>query len=190
MTGCAPDLVSGAHRVWVAALTASSEHPGMTAPPERGVSTGKLAKLYGPDVQGVFKGRTLGVAVVGTVLVVAHNSQPPAQDEWVRYCELISTFQHTGTAQLVLAEGPGPNAVQRQQALSQVPKGYVIPPTAVFTRSALVRGIVTLFNWFTPRAMRAFPPEDLPAAAAHLKMSEEQLRHVVDIAYALLPAEP
>ncbi|MFP2906459.1 STAS/SEC14 domain-containing protein [Pyxidicoccus sp. 3LFB2] len=162
----------------------------MTAPPERGVSTGKLAKLFGPDVQVVLRGRTLSLATVGTVLVVTHNSQPPAQDEWVRYCECISTFHHTGTAQLILAEGPGPNAAQRQQALNQVPKGYVIPPTVVFTRSAMVRGVVTLFNWFTPRAMRALPPDDLTTAAEHLKMSEEQVRHVVDVAYELLPREP
>ncbi|NMO19415.1 STAS/SEC14 domain-containing protein [Pyxidicoccus fallax] len=162
----------------------------MTAAPGMGSSSAGQAKLDSPDVQGVFKGRTLSVAMVGTVLVVVHNSQPPAQEEWARYCDLISANQHIGTAQLVIAEGPGPNAMQRQQALDQVPKGYAIPPTAVFTRSALVRGVVTLFNWFTPRAMRAFAPGELSPAAAHLKMPEEQFRHVVDIAYALLPPEP
>lgn len=149
-----------------------------------------VAALRAPDVQGAFKGRTMGTAMVGTVLVVAHNSLPPAQDEWVHYCALISAFQDTGTAQLVLAEGPGPNASQRQQALNKVPKGFAIPPTAVFTRSALVRGIVTLFNWFTPRSMRAFPPGDVAAAAVHLKLAEAQLQHVLDVAHALLPPEP
>ncbi len=43
-----------------------------------------------------------------------------------------------------------------------------IPPTAVLTCSPLVRGIATLINWFTPKAMRAFPPEDLEAAVRHL----------------------
>ncbi|RKH33579.1 STAS/SEC14 domain-containing protein [Corallococcus praedator] len=159
----------------------------MTAPPGPGNS---VAALRAPDVQGAFKGRTMGTAVVGTVLVVAHNSLPPAQDEWEHYCALIDAFQHTGTAQLVLAEGPGPSASQRQQALNKVPKGFAIPPTAVFTRSALVRGVVTLFNWFTPRAMRAFPPGDVAAAAVHLKMTEAQLQHVLGVASALLPPEP
>ncbi|RKH66169.1 STAS/SEC14 domain-containing protein [Corallococcus llansteffanensis] len=159
----------------------------MTASPGPGDS---VAALRAPDVQGAFKGRTMGTAIVGTVLVVAHNSLPPAQDEWVHYCALIAAFQDTGTAQLVLAEGSGPNASQRQQALNKVPKGFAIPPTAVFTRSALVRGIVTLFNWFTPRSMRAFPPGDVAAAAVHLKMTEAQLQHVLDVAHALLPPEP
>ncbi|WP_164015839.1 STAS/SEC14 domain-containing protein [Pyxidicoccus trucidator] len=162
----------------------------MSASPGLDDSSAAAAKLSAPDVRDVFKGRTVSVAMVGTVLVVVHNSQPPAQDEWLRYCELIAANQHIGTAQVVLAEGPGPNAAQRQQALNQVPRGYTIPPTAVFTRSAMVRGVVTLFNWFTPRAMRAFPPGDLLAAAVHLKLSEEQLRHVVDVAHALLPPEP
>lgn len=161
----------------------------MTASPGNGVSAAALAKLDSPDVHDVMKGRTLGLARVGSVLVIAHNARPPAQDEWVRYCELVSTHLPDLTAQIVLAEGPGPNAAQRQQALDGAPKGYIIPPTAVFTGSALVRGIVTLFNWFTPRAMRAFPPGDLTAAAQHLKMTGEQMRRLVDIAEALLPAD-
>lgn len=159
-------------------MTASSEHEGP-------------ATLDAPDITGVFKGRTLGVAMVGNVLVIAHNALPPAQTEWVHYCDLVGQHIATLSAQFVLAEGPGPDASQRQQALSrgaQV-KGTSIPPTAVLTRSPLVRGIVTLFNWFTPKAMRAFPPEDLEGAARHLKMSDTQVRRLVDIARALRPPE-
>ncbi len=159
----------------------------MSSPPGRADAA---AALGAPDVQGVFKGHTLGVAKVGTVLVVSHNSRPPAREEWARYCDLVAAHQATFTAQLVLSQGPGPDATQRQQVLNRLPKGYVIPPTAVLTHSALARGVVTLFNWFTPRAMRAFPPEDLPAAATHLKMSEAELRRLVAVAYALLPLEP
>ncbi|MBN8229447.1 hypothetical protein JYK02_18205 [Corallococcus macrosporus] len=52
------------------------------------------------------------------------------------------------SAQFVVAEGHGPNATQRQQALDRGAKvkGAAIPPTAVLTRSPLVRGSVTLFN--------------------------------------------
>jgi hypothetical protein len=144
-------------------------------------------KLDAPDVRDVFKGRTLGVAMVGDVLVIAHDAQPPAQEEWARYCELISRYLPTLSAQFVLAEGPGPNATQRQQSLNRGAQGAVIPPTVVLTRSAMVRGIVTLFNWFTPRAMRALPPEDLQGAALHLKMPDEQIRRLMDVAQALLP---
>ncbi|RKG65989.1 STAS/SEC14 domain-containing protein [Corallococcus sp. CA054B] len=159
-------------------MTASSEHGGPAA-------------LDAPDVVGAFKGRTLGVAMVGSVLVIAHNALPPAQDEWVHYCDLVGQNITTMSAQLVVAEGHGPNAAQRQQALDQGAKvkGATIPPTAVLTRSPLVRGIVTLFNWFTPKAMRAFPPEDLEAAARHLKMSNAELQRLVDIAHALRPQE-
>lgn len=145
-------------------------------------------QLDAPDIQDVIRTRTLGLAYVGTVLVVAHNTQQPSAEDWARYCELIARHQNTATAQLVLAEGPGPSATQRQQALNQVPKEYVIPPTAVFTRSALVRGVVSLFNWFTPRSMRAFVPGDIAAAAAHLRMSEEQVQRLVDIGQAVRPA--
>ncbi|AKQ63629.1 hypothetical protein A176_000541 [Myxococcus hansupus] len=145
-------------------------------------------QLDAPDIQDVIRTRTLGLAYVGTVLVVAHNTQPPSAEDWARYCELIARHKDTATAQLVLAEGPGPSATQRQQALNQVPKEYVIPPTAVFTRSALVRGVVSLFNWFTPRSMRAFVPGDITAAAGHLRMSEAQVQRLVDVAQAVRPA--
>ncbi|WP_199747345.1 hypothetical protein [Corallococcus sp. AB049A] len=58
-------------------MTASSEHGGPAA-------------LDAPDVVGTFKGRTLGVAMVGNVLVIAHNALRPAQDEWDRYCDLVA----------------------------------------------------------------------------------------------------
>ncbi|WP_239989110.1 STAS/SEC14 domain-containing protein [Corallococcus macrosporus] len=146
--------------------------------------------LDAPDIQDVVRTRTLGVAYVGTVLVVAHNAQHPAADDWARYCELIARHQGTATAQFVLAEGPGPSATQRQQALNQVPKDYVIPPTAVFTESSLVRGVVTLFNWFSPRSMRAFVPGDLRGAARHLGLGEDQVRRLVAIGEAVRPAVP
>ncbi len=145
-------------------------------------------QLDAPDIQDVVRGQTLGLAYVGTVLVVAHNAQPPSVEDWTRYCELIARHQLTTTAQVILAEGPGPNATQRQQALNQVPQDYTIPPTAVFTRSALVRGVVSLFNWFTPRAMRAFVPGDVSAAALHLGMSEAQVQRMVDVGQAIRPA--
>lgn len=161
----------------------------MTASPGNGAFAAVQARLDAPDIQDVMKGRTVSLARVGSVLVVAHNAQPPAQEEWVRYCELLSKHLPDITAQLVLAEGPGPSAAQRQQALESAPKGSVIPPTVVFTRSALVRGVVTLFNWFTPRAMRALPPGDVLPAAQHLRMPEEQLRRLVDIGETLRPAD-
>ncbi|WP_426754847.1 STAS/SEC14 domain-containing protein [Myxococcus sp. Y35] len=162
----------------------------MLAPQRRDAAMMAPVQLDAPDIQDVVRGLTLGLAYVGTVLVVAHNAQPPSADDWARYCELIARHQGTATAQLVLAEGPGPNATQRQQALNQVPKDYVIPPTAVFTRSALVRGVVSLFNWFTPRAMRAFVPGDIAAAARHLGMSEAQVQRLVDVAQAVRPEGP
>lgn len=162
----------------------------MTASSGRGGSLAAQSPLDAPDVQDVFKGRTLGVALVGKVGVVVHSAQPPDPAEWLRYCELISTHHSTISAQFVMAEGPGPNATQRQQALLRTPKGFVIPPTAVLTRSAMVRGIVTLFNWFTPRAMKAFPPEEFAAAAQHMKLTEEQMQRLLEVARALLPETP
>ncbi|QSQ23063.1 STAS/SEC14 domain-containing protein [Pyxidicoccus parkwayensis] len=163
----------------------------MTASSEQSGSSTAQAVLDAPDVVGVFKGRTLGTAMVGNVLVISHNSQAPAQDEWVHYCNLVGRYISTMSAQLVVAEGPGPNATQRQQALDRGSQamGAVIPPTAVFTRSPLVRGIVTLFNWFTPRSMRAFSPEDVQAAQQHLKMTDAQMQRLLEVAHALLPSE-
>ncbi|MFP2911073.1 STAS/SEC14 domain-containing protein [Pyxidicoccus sp. 3LFB2] len=159
----------------------------MTSSSGPGDSSSAQARLGAPDVQGAFRGRTLGVALVGRVLVVVHNSQPPAQDEWVRYCALVGAHHDGLAGQFIIAEGPGPNAIQRQQSLNRLPKGYAIPPSAVLTRSVMVRGIVNLFNWFTPRAMRAFPPEDLSAAAQHLGMTDAQVQRLMDLARLLMP---
>jgi hypothetical protein len=166
----------------------------MVTPPGAAAGAAQSLLLDAPDIRDVMKGRTLGLARVGSVLVLAHNAEAPAAEEWTRYCQAIATHHAVLTGQLVLAEGVGPDASQRQQMLDGViahyPKGTPTPPTAVLTRSLMVRGVVTLFNWFTPRAMRAFAPEDLRDAAAHMKLSEVQLRRLVSIGEALRPAPP
>ena len=163
----------------------------MVTPPGPNAGAALPPSLAATDIRDVMRGRTLGLARVGTVLVLAHDVQPPAAEEWTRYCQAIATHHASLTGQLVLAEGAGPDAAQRQQVLDGViahyQKGAPTPPTAVLTRSLMVRGVVTLFNWFTPRAMRAFAPDDLRGAAEHMRLSEEQLRRLVSIGEALRP---
>ncbi len=140
------------------------------------------------DIQDLFKGRTVSIARVGKILVVAHSAQPLDAEEWTRYCQVVSRHHAKIAGQLVVAEGPGPDATQRQQAIDEYPKGIPIPPTAVLTRSALVRGVVTIYNWFSPRSMRAFAPDDISGAARQLNVAPEHMRDLVDFALSIKPA--
>src|SRR4051812_48232153 len=96
----------------------------MVSPSGAMTGAAQSPSLEASDIRDVMKGRTLGLARVGSVLVLAHNVQAPAAEEWTRYCQAIATHHAVLTGQLVLAEGAGPDAAQRQQVLDGVIQHY------------------------------------------------------------------
>lgn len=132
--------------------------------------------------------RTMAVRVSGPILVIVHSDRPPPDAEWDEYVTALRDNAATLRYQLVWSAGGGPNAAQRKRAENSVsaaylPVGRTIPLTAVVTRSAAVRGLVTLFNWFQPGRFRAFDAHDLRGALAFVDVPPTSVEtHVAMIA--------
>ena len=101
----------------------------------------------------------------GSVFVVV-GPTTPAESEWNLLVEAHRRERHQRT--LVVTAGGGPTAAQRK-AILDVSGGKGLP-AAILTDSVMVRGIVTALSWFVPR-VRAYPPDDLQGALAHLDMT-------------------
>lgn len=93
------------------------------------------------------------------------GKQGPQADEWQAYTkdvfELGSTLPGKQIAILVVTDGGGPSTVQRTDFVEAM--GEVKVRTAVLSCSTLVRGIVTVFNWFNVQN-KVFAPKDVIGA--------------------------
>jgi hypothetical protein len=107
---------------------------------------------------------------VGNIIIVVHTKEPPDNDTWNSYLEAtlaagrlygndLSNVRH-----LVVTEGGGPNSAQRKavDTASQTMNGKN-SPVAVISASPMIRGIVTVFNWFNLN-MRVFSPQEADKA--------------------------
>jgi hypothetical protein len=115
--------------------------------------------------------KTICHARCGQLLLLAHGSVPPAQDEWDQYVAALAQAHKSGlTGLLVLTDGPGPNSSQRKQVSSFDLRSAVLTPAAV------ARGIVTALSWFGAN-IRAFTPEQIDEALEYLQVPRvEQLQ--------------
>jgi hypothetical protein len=119
--------------------------------------------------------KTIRYALCGQVLLLAHGSVPPAQDEWNEYVDaLAKAHKSGGTGLLVLTDGPGPNSSQRKMI-----SGFDLR-SAVVTPAAVARGIVTALSWFGAK-ISAFPPEHIDAALAYLEVPRGGQQHLLRV---------
>lgn len=93
------------------------------------------------------------------------GKQGPETDEWRAYTndvfELGSTLPGKQISILVVTDGGGPSTVQRTDFVEAM--GEVKVRTAVLSCSTLVRGIVTVFNWFNVQN-KVFSPKEVIGA--------------------------
>ena len=100
-----------------------------------------------------------------------HGALPPTDEEWKVYCDIASMHLGKARGQLVYSAGGAPNAKQRSLGAKLVKSGRP-PPCAVMTKSAFVRGIVTVFDWLFPGRYRAFNLTDFAGASQFLGGAE------------------
>jgi hypothetical protein len=108
----------------------------------------------------------------GRLLVAMHGFKGPTNLEWQGL--LNAGAQHGMGSHLrivIISHGGGPDGDQRRQ-LAQV-IGPAPAPTAVMTRSALVRGITTAMTFFN-RHMIAVDLSDSDSAYRHLDLSADE----------------
>lgn len=133
------------------------------------------------------RGSTLGIGRIGSRLVVAHGASAPSAEDWERVCEVIGEYNAMVSGQVVLSLGGVPNAAQRKSVLAVLPPGYVAPPVAALTDDVVARGIITAMNWFLNDSHKALTTRDTEGVAAHLKISLEEARELVQFAHELAP---
>jgi hypothetical protein len=112
------------------------------------------------------RGHTMVYRYVDGIYVMVHTVTAPSDDEWNQHCKELETVHASLRGVLVFTAGGGPTSKQRERLRSSVPSS--IPPTAIMTDSALVRGIITSINWFVNNPLSAFEPQNLDGALRHI----------------------
>ncbi len=123
---------------------------------------------------------------VGKTLVLVHNQHPVDDAEWDAYLEEVRRGGITGI--VVWAPGAAPNASQRTRARTAIESLGGLVPSALFTESALVRGVVRVFSIFWGDQLKMFAPEDVDGAFKHAHVEPAQ-RDVVLGAISRLKAQ-
>ncbi len=109
------------------------------------------------------------------LVILCHSAAPLSDLDWTRFTDYLhERVTRTGGIphSLVWTEGGGPNAKQRLQAKERVLsfERDGASRTAVLTRSAVVRGMVTAMAWLGRKdgKFRTFAPSQLPQALQFL----------------------
>jgi hypothetical protein len=102
-----------------------------------------------------------------SLLVFYHSTEPPTNDEWDAHLRLLEQVMraHGSVNTIVLTEGGAPSATQRA-ALTEV-LGTGKTQSAILTRSAAVRAVLTALRFWNPTIV-GFTPDELPKAMEFL----------------------
>jgi len=128
---------------------------------------------------------------LGRVVVVRQNAEPPSDQEWEQFLEVLregrADFERLRV--LVLTEGGGPNAAQRE-SLARTLAGKTVR-VAIVTDSIAVRFTVTVIALFH-KDIRSFLTSELRKAHAHLGLQLEEViaveRELAALAALLRPS--
>lgn len=113
------------------------------------------------------RGETMADELVAGTLVVVHKPEPPSSSEWTVHCREIAKRRPGLRGVIVVANGSGPNTLQRQE-LQEVWGAATPPPIAIMTRSSVLRGVLTALNWFMSNRLKAFRETDFDGAFDYL----------------------
>lgn len=100
-----------------------------------------------------------------------HGLEDPHPDDWKEYVEALrESTKSLAATLLVVTDGPGPSAVQRDMLKEMAPGSL---RTAVVTGSSVARGIVTLLSWFHD-SIRAYAPAEIDRAFDYLTVADSE----------------
>lgn len=90
---------------------------------------------------------TLAVSVVYRLVIAVYGRRPPADEEWDGYVALLRR-EGPGVQHLVVTDGGGPTAPQRERLRAQLSDREAEPVAVVTTSAALLVAvsIASLFN--------------------------------------------
>lgn len=108
----------------------------------------------------------------GRLTIIVHGPKNPSNLEWQSMLRDGTAFDHVAAGRtLVISYGGGPDGHQREllaQHMSKRPS-----PTAILTKSALVRAITAALLFFN-RGMKVFGLHEQDAACEFLRLSPEE----------------
>lgn len=108
----------------------------------------------------------------GRLTIIVHGPQNPSNLEWQSMLRDGNALEHVEAGRtLVISYGGGPDGHQREllaQHMSKRPS-----PTAILTKSSLVRAITTALLFFN-RTMKVFGLDEQDAAGEFLGLSPEE----------------
>lgn len=119
---------------------------------------------------------TLLCHVFRDIVLLVEGSDPHPDSDWNIFldaCDWAMSHNNGKIRVLVVTEGAGPNAKQRQLSLDRGWRGNR-SPVAVVTDSQLARGIITVFAWFNLN-IRAFPARHLSGGFEFLGCDETEV---------------
>lgn len=130
--------------------------------------------------------KNMAVKRVGNIIIAVHNKEAPDNETWNSFIEItLATGRANGNdlsnvRQLVVTEGGGPNAAQRKAVdiASNSMNGKKVS-VAVVTGSPVVRGIVTVFNWFNLH-LRVFTPDEMDKALQYLRIPTHDVTKILN----------
>jgi hypothetical protein len=115
------------------------------------------------------------------IIIWMAAKEAPAADEWQAYTDAVIELERAAPDSarialvLVITDGGGPTSVQRTDFVAALGKGRV--RTAVVSGNMLVRGIVTVFNWFKVEN-KIFAPKDVFKALEFLSVGSASRANV------------
>jgi len=112
--------------------------------------------------------------VVAGVCVVAHTADPPSDQEWNHYLDLMERRFAELKAIIVVTEGGAPEAKQRASLSKFWEKKSRKIPSAVLSPSTFVRAFVNAFGWMAGDRIQAFGRTDFDAAFNFLGLTADQ----------------
>jgi hypothetical protein len=120
--------------------------------------------------------KTMAWREEGRISLTVHTSEPPTDAEWQRYLDGIHKKGVPADQRVVVCSyGGGPNLQQRKLLVTAVEGRQA--PVALFTSSAVMRGIGVALSWFNPR-LKVFALGEFETGFKFLGLTDEEGKRV------------
>jgi len=113
----------------------------------------------------------LVIDIRGRVVLLVHTGVAYTPEEWRSIVALTERADLADLRFLVYDDRGSISAAQRSELIEGMKRRE--PMAAVFTRSAISRGITTAIGWFKP-GIKAFDPDQFEKAARYLGLTDEE----------------
>lgn len=122
----------------------------------------------------MFRLPSLRFTRIGRVVFLVHGPEAPAEDDWTEFVERAWSYDEVeaNMRALVLTDGTGPDALQRESLLRRV-EHYGTTTSSIVTGSRKARLIGTAVRWFVPD-VKFFAPEQLAEALTFLGLEDHE----------------